>query len=503
MNGAAAMPEAGAASGAGLREAAVNGAFWNVGLAAVNKLLTTGGQVVLAWFLLPADMGLVAMAASATVIATLFSASGIDDLLVQRHAHYDQDAPQVLWISLGFNVVALAMVVGLAPFAARHFGDHRIAALMVIQALSWPLSTVPLVLVPKLRNQLRFKSLALMNLGEGAVFTGTAVLLAALGFGAYALVWPVLIRVVFSAAAARWMAGPLLWRAPEPRLWPSYLGPGMLLMAGNFVTSITTQLPVFVIGSFLDARHTGLYAWGYLLASQAVFLFAVNLRGLFTPLFAQIHGQPGRWADAIIRSLHVITAVIIPVCVVQAFLARPLLLIFFPPRWLEAAPVVSWLSLGLMLQAVAIITHAALIAAGRYWAFVAVSLLQALAVGAGVLLGCRGGDVVAASKGGALAMAACVPVYFWVIHQVVGGGWGRLWDPLRSMALGVAAAWPAYMILGLGGAAPAAAWNLAAVAAYALTLIPLAFLLDPGLVRQIRGISALIGCRHGVSVGPA
>src|SRR5665213_400587 len=104
----------------------------------------------------------------------------------------------------------------------------------------------------------------------------------------------------------------------------------------------------------VDAGGTGLYAWGALIASQAVFLLVLNLRGLFTPLFAKLQSEPLRLAQAVAKSSHAITAVLVPVCVLQAFLARPLIGLFFPDRWSGAAGVVACLSVGLCAQPLAL-----------------------------------------------------------------------------------------------------------------------------------------------------
>ena len=54
----------------------IEGAFWNVFYAVVNKGVTLLGQLALAWFLMPADMGLANMAQAMAAFAAILSTSG-------------------------------------------------------------------------------------------------------------------------------------------------------------------------------------------------------------------------------------------------------------------------------------------------------------------------------------------------------------------------------------------------------------------------------------------
>ncbi len=435
---------------------AVRGAFWTVGMSLGNKVITLVGQVALAWFLLPRDMGVVAMAASVIAWATFFTASGIDDLLVQRHDTYDRDAPQILWISLGFNFLALGVAAALTPFASRHFGDARVGKLMLIQAASWPLTTITLVLRPKLANLLRFRAIALTQFGQGIVFTCSAVVLASFGWGPYSLVWPIFIAAGFTALMLLLLLGGRLpLERPRPSRWGSYLAPGMMLMVGNFVSIMAVQVPNFIVGSFLDERRTGLYAWGYLVASQAAFLLVHNLRGLFTPLFSKLKDDAARLAEAVAKSAYLITAIVAPICLLQAFFAKPLISELFPDRWFRAADVVFWLSLGFGAQPVALIAQSALVASGRFAQALRLAVVQAGLIAVGVALGCLQvsvqGGVERAAMGAALGSALGLPFYLWVLRRELACPWSRLLDTLKAVALAALAFLAPYALERLRG----------------------------------------------------
>jgi len=471
-----------------MRGTAVQGAFWNIAMAVGNKAVTTAGQIALAWYLVPKDMGAVAMAASVTAGATFFTASGIDDLLVQRHASYERDAPQVLCLCLAFNLLALGVTAALMPFASWHFGDPRVGRLMLIQALSWPISSVTLVLRPKLANLLRFKAIALVQLGQGIVFTGSAVLLAALGLGPYALVWPIALSACFLAAAFWALSGGLPLAKPRPATWPAYLAPGLVLMVGNFVANMAVQVPNFIVGTYLDEGRTGLYAWGYLVASQAIFLLVLNLRGLFTPLFSKLQSEPARLAEAVSKSAYAVTAAVAPICVLQAFLVRPLIDTFFPARWVGAESVVFWLSLGFVAQPAALVAQAALIGVGRFGTALRLAMLQALMIALGVAWGCSRGDIESVAQGAAAAGILGMPMNLWALHAGVACPWPRLADTAKAVLYSGLAFLPSLgLFLMFGGRYRW--WSTSGeVLLYGLCLILVYWIFDPGIFGSFKGL---------------
>jgi teichuronic acid exporter len=477
------------AAGTGLRGTAVHGAFWNIATAVGNKGVTTVGQVILAWYLFPGDLGVVAMATSVIAWATFFTASGIDDLLVQRHDTYERDAPQILYLCVAFNFLALGVAASLMPFASGHFGDVRVGGLMLIQALAWPISSVTLVLRPKLANQLRFKAIALVQMGQGIVFTVSAVLLAALGLGPYALVWPILLQACFLAGAYWFLSGGRLPLArPRPASWPAYLAPGLLLMIGNFVAIMTVQVPNFIVGTFLGEGRTGLYAQGYVVASQAIFLLVINLRGLFMPLFSKLKSEPARMAEAVSKSAYSITAAVVPICVLQAFLARPLIDTFFPPRWAGSEVVVLWLSVGFVAQPAALIAQAALVAAGKFGFALRLALLQAVLIALGVAWGCFRGDIASVAMGAALAGALGLSVNVWALHVGVACPWSRLADTAKAILYSGLAFLPSYGLFMVFGGRYRWWSTTGEVLLYGLALFLVYWIFDRGIFDSFKGL---------------
>jgi PST family polysaccharide transporter len=399
----------------GLGGVAAVGFFWNIGFAALNKVFTLAGQVALAWLLLPADVGLAGMATAIAGFAAFLAPSVLTNVLVQRN-RYHQEAGQALWLAVALGTAG-AGVIGCLALLSSRFGRGELHGLLWVLALGALLSGPGAVLGARLKLNLDFKHLAMAHGLQGLVFTAGALVLAWFHFGPYALVLPLIPGTLVATAYILWREGWPVWQAPRPAVMGQLLRPmGALALSGSLNT-LQAQAPVFMVGLILSASATGHYAWGWMVAGQAAFLLAANLRHVLLPVFARLSQDPQRQAAAAFKSARAMTAVLSLACGAQALLAGPLILAFLPAQWAPAIPVVRWVSLGLALQGLTVSAGAWLNAVGRYRSLVwvsaaAVALVAGLAWGGAWAGGAEGAAIGSAlgTAAGALLFFACLPL---------------------------------------------------------------------------------------------
>ena len=409
-----------------LGERSVRGAFWNIVSGAGTKLLGLASQIALAWFLVPDDLGLVAMAYAIAGVGSILMSSGIRDLLIQRTERFNQDASDAFWLSLALSTAAALVLSCLAPLAGMMFREPRVVPLLLILGLSWPLSAPSMIYFASLYRALRFKTIASIRFGDGLIQAGGAVLLAANGFGAYSLVLPGLARVVYLSLATRIAAGRIPIRRPHPRLWPAILLPALWLMLNAFLTATQYYGPGLVIGIVRDSAVTGLFFWGLQLSSQALVILSTNLKNVSFPTFTQLNVDRRRQYRAFTRICRVVTMVVAPICLLQMLTAGPLIESLFPNRWASAIPVVEWLSLGLITQPLYIVTAGLLMARGRFRTLCLTGGMLSSAMLAAALIG--------SFVGGPREIAVCTAGSCLVAHVLAGWigfrEFGRGWHGL-------------------------------------------------------------------------
>ncbi len=405
---------------------AARGAFWTILFSAGSKLVTLGSQIALAWLLLPRELGLVALALSITCLASPLSASVLQRILIQRQRSADDEVGQAFWLALVMNVSGALVLLAASPVAALLFKEPSVAPLVLVIAVALPLQALPTIYAAALYRRLEFRSVAMIQFAQGILQNVSAVTLATLGCGAYSLVWPMVGSALFAAVAFRQATGRLAIGRPQPRLWLALLAPAVWLMAYALFTALQTAGSNFVIGLAHDSRVSGIYYWGFLVSSQAIFLVATNLQGVLFPVLCKINPDSERQYRAFAQACRTLMLVIVPVCVLQILLARPLIELVFHDRWLPAVPVVQWLSLGLLTQPLSILTASLLLARGQYRQLALVTAGVALAVTGAAAFGAQSGGADGIARYTGLTLLLANALAGWVGYRQFQRGWCAL-----------------------------------------------------------------------------
>lgn len=368
-----------------------------------NKVITLGGQIVLAWLLTPADMGIAGMAMAMTGFAAFLGAGSVGDVLVQR-GRFEEEAGQGLWLSLLLSFGTALVILCLAPLA-NLLGHGALSGMILVLALLPLADALTPILSASLKTRLQFKYFAISTFVSGAVYTSCTLLFALMGMGPYALIIPVIPRALAFGTAILLRTGWPPIERPKWKIIKKLLKPSLSLSLTGFLSGLQMQAPVFFVGLVLSSTGTGHFSWGWMVASQAVFLLAVNLRQVLMPILTKMAHDPDRQVGATFRVIHAITAVLILACGLQALLAEPLLNRFFPGKWHAAGPVIAWISVGLAFQGIYICVSSWLNAAGKYKELLVITSLPVLVVSGLAYLGASWRGAEGAAWGSAVGIA--------------------------------------------------------------------------------------------------
>src|SRR5690606_8415125 len=114
-----------------------SGAVLYIAMRWFDRFVGVISTVVLARLLTPEDFGIVALASIVLGLAVVLVDMGINTLVVQR-PELDRDDLDTAWtlrlLQGGFIGLLLA---GAAPFAADHFNDDRLLAVLLVFALTY------------------------------------------------------------------------------------------------------------------------------------------------------------------------------------------------------------------------------------------------------------------------------------------------------------------------------------------------------------------------------
>ncbi|WP_218079546.1 oligosaccharide flippase family protein [Anthocerotibacter panamensis] len=314
------------------------GSLWLGGSFALAKGLQLGAQVLLARLLLPTDFGLWAMVLVVHTLSGLFRDTAIAQVLVQRGLE-DRRRTDAVY-SLGVNVaLALGALQALAGFPlAQFFGVAQLWPLAAAAGLVFVLGAGAGAHGAVLQRELKFRELALCDLGSTLARFGVALALAALGLGVWSFVWGELAAGLVDALLKRYWSGYRFHyqRRLDPEALREVRGFVMGILAINLAVQANTNGDNLVIGRLLGTQALGYYSVAYQLAMVPVFALSQINRVNFAVLAQKDRKQQGIYLTQALELYALAAAPVYAIAWLVAPWAIPLL---YGSPWQQAVPV--------------------------------------------------------------------------------------------------------------------------------------------------------------------
>jgi PST family polysaccharide transporter len=495
------------ADGADLTRAARAGSAWAVAQALFSKLASLVGQVVLAWLLTPAQMGIASKAISVHGLFLFYNPAIMSDVLIQRKASFERDARPGLWIAIVFGTLTGLVMLGSAPLFATWYADPVVIGLIAVLALRPLAMAFQVVSVARLRMGFRFAALSNWSIWIAVGTVGLSIALAALGSGAYALVVPMVASLIAGAIIFSRLA-----RGASP--WPPSFAEGLplwkewtTLSAGQYAHTLSLFADYLVLAFFVSDVELGLYFFAFNLSGQLNGLVIYNTSVVLQPIFSELRSEPARQTRAFLKVATAMSAVTVPLCILQALLAEPLLRLIFGERWLAAWPLLAILSIGQAMSFAVGPVTALLKSQSRFGTYVRWQTIQIVLLVPALIAAAWLGPTLLGGEHPSATLVAWVIVAQYAISTPLGlwvairPGGGSLRDALRPFVLPALAAIPAVIPLWLAMAAlpdsvPADLLKLVAVPPLALVgyAVGLRFV-APDAFRLVRESLTAIGRR--------
>ena len=343
-----------------LGRSTASGVLWLLMQSLSGRIGSFVSQLVLAKLLMPQEFGAIGLAYTVATLANALVGFGIDDILLQRFKTLHLWVFPAFWTSLGGGLIGMALMLAVAPAAARIYGNSDLVGLIVLLAVNLPIGAIATIPVVRLRGALNFRFLGGYASIETLSVQIATVVLALLGFGAYSFVVPLPIAAAVKAG--------IFWRKAPMRIRPRFrrvqfmhiVSSSFLVQGARIVTEAVNQGDYIVLGLLASSSTVGVYFFAFRLAAQPLWVMAGNFGSVLFPGLTQLRGDPARQERAVLSAARILAYTVTPLCFLQTALASPLLHLMFGAKWNAAIPLVQILSLGLPGDATAWVSGALL-----------------------------------------------------------------------------------------------------------------------------------------------
>ncbi|MFE9257684.1 oligosaccharide flippase family protein [Streptomyces sp. NPDC006879] len=451
-------------------------ARWSLINTVVMRLGNFATGIILARFFLgPEAWGVYGIAQ--TVLLVLLSANelGVSLAIVRWEGDPRRFAPTVVTLSTASSLLLYAVLFAIAPAAARVLGSAEASGVLRVMCLCVVLDGLSQVPAGFLTREFAQGRRMIIDAVNFLLSTAVTLLLAVQGWGAMSFAWG---SVVGNAAAliGCCLAAPRTLRFGwDPEQARALLRFGLPLAGASMLALAVVNVDTMIVGSTLDQLALGFYVLAFNISGWPVRIISEAARRVSFAGFSRLAASPEALSAGFSRALGVVMTATVPLCVLLAALAGPIVGLVYGDRWLPAADALPWLmALGLVRIACEL-AYDCLVAVGQRRSLIAVQALWLVVLLPVLVIGSDIGGIVGVSQAHVLvAGGVVVPVFLFALRR---GGIG-----LRAIAK--ACTWPfiggvamAAVVLGLerslgDGVLALLATSMAGAAVYAVCLWP-------------------------------
>lgn len=327
-----------------VKRAVLRGGVAKICSQGANVFLRIGALMVFARLLEPTDFGLVGMVTAVTGVLGLLKDFGMSTATVQRATVTDDQVSALFWLNLALGAILWLLCLAMAPVLAVFYHEPRLVLVTAALGAGFFLTAAGVQHNALLQRQMRFETLAVIEIAALVVSTSVGLGMALSGLGYWSLVaWSVALPAASSVGAwlaARWLPG----RPRRVAGVRSMLHFGGLVTLNIFIMQVAFNLDKVLLGRYWGADVLGVYGRAYQLVSMASEILLSTIGSVAFPALSRIRDDPVLLQGYFLKGYKLVVALALPITGFCIVLAKDIVLVLLGERWESAVTTFTLLS---------------------------------------------------------------------------------------------------------------------------------------------------------------
>lgn len=321
------------------------GVIWTL----INRISVVGMQfiamIVLARFITPSDFAVMGIATFFISISQTLLDSGMGGSLLRKQNIEDIDYSTLFIYNMGVGLAIYSLLLILAKPLAFFYNDDELSLIISVIGLSVVVSAFGKIQNIILFRELKFKEISIISIISSFIALLTAVILAIRGYGVWALVMQNLISstliVLLQFFCNRYF----------PRLEFSVLSfkeqwsYGSHLLYSHLLNTVYQNIFLMIFPKISSYSFSGLYAQANKIQQLPSNIINTVIQGSAFPVLAKIDDEKLfiQANKQFTRNTYIVSFTIL---FAISIFSKQIIVILLGNKWIEAAPMLSILSIG-------------------------------------------------------------------------------------------------------------------------------------------------------------
>jgi O-antigen/teichoic acid export membrane protein len=289
----------------------------------------------------PGTFGIIALSIFLSTFSVQFSVLGLDSALIQKKKTTPESFSTHFILRIGLSITLLLIGLLVSPILQSFYPNRPMVVdffiiLLALNVIIASYSTQGVIL----RRDLRYGSIALLNLAASISMTIIVPLSAYLGAG----IWSLLIEQ-FVGPIVRWIGLWVFIRPWKPTLEFSFQEViasfrfGSKVLSSNLLGILLDRFDDFWAGTFLGSTALGYYSRAYDLVQYPERVLATPVTNVFFSMYAALQDSKLQLSKAFFRSSSFLVRVGFLIGGVLLFISPEITIILYTDAWLPIVPV--------------------------------------------------------------------------------------------------------------------------------------------------------------------
>lgn len=354
------------------------------GLMFVIQLAST---MILARILKPQDYGMMAMVVAVTGLASVLSNLGLSTATIQRAEINHEQVSTLFWINAGVGALVTLVVASLSPVVAWFYQTPDLVWMMLALSCNFFINSLAVQHQALLNRQMKFYSLAKIQVLSTLIGIGVAIVAARHGFGYWALVLHS-ITIAATSVVGTWFASGWVPGLPKRNAGvKSMVKFGSDIVGFNIINYFARNLDNILIGRYHGSAVLGLYSKAY----QLLMMPITNLRDPMTrvamPALSRLQHDPEQYRKYYLKCIALLSFVSMPLVVFMFSCSDQFISLLLGVQWLGASELFKILAIAAFIQPLVGTGGMVLLSTGRGRRYFVLGAVNAVLVSLSFVLG--------------------------------------------------------------------------------------------------------------------
>ena len=328
----------------------VNSFIWKLLERFSSQAISIVVTIILARLLLPSEFGVVVIVTVFIEIANVIVDGGLNTALIQKRGADNKDFSTIFYFNLLVAAVMYAVIFFAAPLIAAFYGNTLLVPILRVLSVNLFLNSFNAIQRAYVAKNMLFDRLFLCNSVAVIASGGISIYMVYVGYGLWSLIGQ---QISYQLVLTLTMWYSVKWRPQcvfSMQRLRGLLDYGWKIFVTNIIISIYENIRGLIIGKMYKPSELAYFDRGRQLPNLVMSNICVSLQAILLPAFSDIQDDRAHVKKLMRQSVKIVNSIILPILVLLAASAKPLVRLLLTDKWLEAVPFIQIFCIAFMMM---------------------------------------------------------------------------------------------------------------------------------------------------------